>query len=66
MALVEVASFPDPMAAEIALGRLASEGIEGVLFDAGLAGLGMGPLFRTRLMVLEEDRNAAERVLAGA
>jgi hypothetical protein len=64
MALVELATFPDRMVAEMARGRLAAEGIETVLFDAGLSSLGIGMLTPVRLMVLDEDREAAERVLA--
>ena len=63
MALVEVASFPDPIAAQLARGRLAAEGIESVLFDAGLSSLGIGALTPTRLMVDESDRTEAERLL---
>ena len=63
MPLVELASFNDPISAEIARGRLAAEGIETVLFDAGLSSLGMGGLTPARLMVLDEDRAAATRIL---
>jgi hypothetical protein len=34
MALVEIAMFQNPIAAEVARGRLASEGIESMLFGA--------------------------------
>jgi hypothetical protein len=63
--LVEVANFPDRMTAEMALGLLASAGIEAVLFDGGIAGLGLGGLTPARLMVSPADRNEAERLLAG-
>jgi hypothetical protein len=63
MALVELTTFTDPISAEIARGRLASEGIEAVLFDAGLSSLGIGALTPTRLMVLDEDRQTAEEIL---
>ena len=63
MALVAVASFPDPIAAQLAKARLAAEGIDSVLFDAGLSSLGIGALTPTRLMVAEEDLAAAERAL---
>ncbi|MDP8994296.1 MAG: DUF2007 domain-containing protein [Pseudomonadota bacterium] len=64
MALVELASFPDRMVAEMARGRLAAEGIETYLFDAGLSSLGIGSLAPARLMVEEAERAAAEAVLA--
>ena len=63
MALVELEIFYDGMAAEMARGRLAAEGIETVLFDAGLSSLGIGTLTPVRLMVGEEDEPAARRVL---
>ncbi|MFN3388159.1 MAG: DUF2007 domain-containing protein [Allosphingosinicella sp.] len=63
MALVELETFFDGMAAEMARGRLAAEGIESVLFDAGLSSLGIGTLTPVRLMVDEEDEAAARRVL---
>ena len=64
MALVELAAFSDPIAAEIARGRLASEGIESVLFDAGLSSLGLGSISPVRLMVDEADHAEAQRALA--
>jgi hypothetical protein len=64
MALVELATFHDPVAAEVARGRLASEGIETILFGGGLASLGLGTMSPARLMVEEEDRAAAEAILA--
>lgn len=63
MALVELARFPERMGAELARARLASEGIESVLFDEGLSSLGFGLLTPVRLMVLDEDRTAAETIL---
>jgi uncharacterized heparinase superfamily protein len=64
MALVELALFQNPVAAEVARGRLASEGIETVLFGAGLASLGLGAMTPARLMVDERDLKAAETILA--
>lgn len=64
MALVELEVFFDGMAAEMARGRLAAEGIESVLFDAGLSSLGIGTLTPVRLMVEAGDEAAAQRVLA--
>jgi hypothetical protein len=63
MALVEIASFPDPLAAQMARARLAAEGIDSVLFDAGLSSLGLGGMVPARLMVGEDDRADAERLL---
>jgi hypothetical protein len=64
VALVELAKYDNRMGAEIARGRLASEGIETILFDDGLASLGIGALTPVRLMVAEEEKAAAERLLA--
>ncbi|WP_019834278.1 putative signal transducing protein [Sphingomonas sp. PR090111-T3T-6A] len=64
MALVEIETFPDHAVAEMARGMLAAEGIEAVLFDSGLASLGLGGLTPVRLMVDESDRAIAERLLA--
>lgn len=64
MALVELAIFHNPIAAEVARGRLASEGIEAILFGGGVASLGLGAMTPARLMVDESELDAAERVLA--
>ena len=64
MPLVEIAMFQNPIAAEVARGRLASDGIESVLFGGGLASLGPGSMTPARLMVEEEDRAAAAAILA--
>jgi hypothetical protein len=63
MALVEIDTFVDGWAAEMARARLAAEGIEAVLFDAGSASLGLGLLTPVRLMVEEADQRRAERLL---
>ncbi|WBO22478.1 putative signal transducing protein [Sphingomonas abietis] len=63
MALVEIETFPDRMIAEMARGRLAAEGIEAILFDGGVAGLGLGGLLPARLMVDEADEARALRSL---
>ena len=63
MALVEVAMFHDPVSAEVALGRLRSEGIDGVLFGSGLASLGLGTMAPVRLMVDESDVGEAKALL---
>lgn len=64
MALIELATFHDPMSAGMARARLAAEGIESILFDQGVAGLGLGLLAPVRLMVDESDRVAAKAVLS--
>ena len=64
MALVELAIFQNPVAAEVARGRLASEGIETVLFGGNLASLGLGSMSPARLMVEESDLRAAQTILA--
>ncbi len=64
MALVELAMFQNPVAAEVARGRLASEGIETILFGGGLASLGLGSMSPARLMVEERDLSAAQAILA--
>jgi hypothetical protein len=63
MALVELALFQNPFAAEVARGRLASEGIDVVLFGSGLASLGLGAMSPVRLMVEEEDLHEAKVIL---
>jgi hypothetical protein len=64
MALVELAIFHDPMTAEMVRFRLASDGIEAVLFGAGLASLGLGTMSPARLMVDEDDLEDAKAILA--
>jgi len=64
MALVEVETFPDHTVAEMARGMLAAEGIVSVLFDSGLASLGLGRMTPVRLMVDEGDKRRAEQLLA--
>lgn len=63
MALVEIDTFPDHTIAEMARGRLAAEGIDAVLFDAGLASLGLGGLTPARLMVDAADERLARQAL---
>ena len=66
MALVQIASFPDMIAADIARGHLESAGIPAIVFDAGLSSLGLGAMTPARLMVDESDRAEAERLLSAA
>jgi hypothetical protein len=63
MSLVELSTYYDRFEAEIVCGRLRAEGLDAVLFDVGLAAThGALPV---RLMVLDEDRDVAARLLAG-
>lgn len=64
MALVEAAIFHDPVGGALARARLAAGGIESVLFDTGLSGLGLGAMIPARLMVDEEDLENAQSLLS--
>lgn len=64
MALVELARFDNRIEADLARLRLLSVGVEAILFDAEMNSFGWGPMMPVRLMVLDEDRDAAERLLA--
>ncbi len=64
MGLVELARFDNRIEAELAKLLLQSEGLEAILFDAEMNSFGWGPMMPVRLMVLEEDRELAERLLA--
>jgi hypothetical protein len=63
MALVEVETLYDRMTAEIARGRLEAAGIEAVLFDAGIVSLIGGGLSGVRVMVADDDADAARALL---
>lgn len=63
MALIKLNTYESRMEAEIVRGRLASEGIPAILFDDGLASLGIGSLTPVRLMVDESDEQAAKVLL---
>lgn len=63
MALVELGRFYDSIEAGMVRSRLASEGIESVLFDESMSWV--GGAIPVRLMVDESDRERAERLLAG-
>ena len=62
--LVELARFPFAMNAEIAKGLLQSHEIGAVVFDSGM-NIADSTAFAipTRLMVLDEDHNAARAIL---
>ena len=64
MALVELARFDNRIEADLARLRLESEGVDAILFDAEANSIGWGPMMPVRLMVLEEDRDLAEELLA--
>ena len=64
MALVEVAKYYDSLTAGVARSRLAADGIECHLFDLGMTLQGVGFAIPVRLMVDEDDRDAAEAILA--
>jgi len=64
MALVELARFDNRIEAELAKLLLASHGLEAILFDAEMNSFGFGPMMPVRLMVLDEDRDLAETLLA--
>ena len=67
MALVELARYPSSMAAEIARSFLESHGIGAVTFDGGM-NIADSAAFAipVRLMVLEEDHDAANTLLTEA
>lgn len=67
MALVELARYPSSMAAEIARTFLESHGIGAVTFDGGM-NIADSAAFAipVRLMVLDEDRDEAAKLLSGA
>ena len=64
MALVELARFDSRVEADLARLRLESEGVDAILFDAEMNSFGWGPMMPVRLMVLEDDRDLAEQLLA--
>ncbi len=64
MPLVTLETVFDPVEAEIKRMTLEAGGIEAVLFDAGIASLIGSGLSGVRLMVLDEDEDAARSLLA--
>jgi hypothetical protein len=64
MALVVLKTVFDPIEAEIMRMRLEAGGIGAVLFDSGIASLIGSGLSGVRLMVLDEDEDAARALLA--
>ncbi len=64
MSLVELARFAYAHEAELARGRLESNGVHAVCFDSGMnIGEGVGFLIPVRLMILAEDRDEALAIL---
>ena len=63
MGLVKIAQYPDRMAADLARLRLASQGIESVIFEGGMASLGLGMMTPARLMIAREDIDDARDIL---
>lgn len=61
--LVELARFPNRIAADLARLQLEAEGIEAVLFDADANAIGWGPIMPVRLMVLDRDRDRGAALL---
>jgi Putative prokaryotic signal transducing protein len=67
MSLVELARFANAHEAELARGRLESNGVHAVCFDSGMnIGEGVGFLIPVRLMILPEDRDEALAILGDA
>jgi hypothetical protein len=64
MELVELARFQNRIEAELARLHLEAEGVEAVLFDTEISYFYGGLFMPIRLMVLDEDRELAERLLA--
>ena len=64
MALVELARFYNSFEAGLARSRLAEEEIDSFLFDMEMSWEGMGGVIPIRLMVDEDDRDEAFRILS--
>lgn len=64
MSLVELARFNSRVEADLARLFLDSEGIDAILFDAEMNSYGWGPMMPVRVMVLDEDLERAEALLA--
>lgn len=63
MPLVPVAEYPDRIAADLARLHLEAEGLSPILFDSGVASLGLGLLAPVRIMVPEDQAEAARILL---
>jgi hypothetical protein len=62
--LVEVARYSTRVEADLARLYLESEGVEAILFDTEINYFYGGLFLPVRLMVLDEDLGAAQRLLA--
>jgi hypothetical protein len=63
MALTQIAEYSDRIAADLARLNLGAAGIEAFIFDGGMASLGLGMMTPARLMVNEDDKQAAIELL---
>lgn len=63
MGLILLAEYMSAIDADAARDALDRAGIDAVVFDAGMASLGLGMMTPARLMVLDEDRAVAQAVL---
>ena len=61
-ALVELKRYASPVEADVARMALEAQGVGAVLMDDGIGNV-FGGVIGTRLMVLEEDRDEAIRIL---
>lgn len=68
MSLIEIATFGNPIEAELARGALEAAGIEAVLFDRGVSSTYAGALnlASARLMVPHDCEQAARALLDSA
>lgn len=66
MALIPIAEYSDHIEADLARLTLGAAGIEAFIFDGGMASLGLGMMTPARLMVHNEDEQAALELLRSA
>jgi hypothetical protein len=66
MTLVPVARFFNSFEAGLARSRLEAEGVPAILFDTEMSWEGMGGIIPIRLMVHQDDLEAARRILEPA
>ncbi len=62
MALIELATLYDPVAAQLARGRLVAAGIDAIVFDGSIASL-IGPGVSGVRLLVDEDQEADARAL---
>ena len=63
MGLVELARFQTKVEADLARLLLEAEGLAPVLFDEGMNYIGLGSIMPIRLMILDEEYEAAAELL---